>query len=92
MNDLSNLKTLQKEILKSAHAAIHYIGAMSLIVYLFHGYFTRFSSIAIAKLPGHVLPLGYRLILSVLGIGGPLLFNHFILKQNRILSYVTGGK
>ena len=82
----------QRLLQKSAHAAIHYIGAMSLIIYLFHGYFTRFSSIILAKLPGQVPPLGYLLILSILGIGGPLLLNHFVLKQNRILSYVTGGK
>ncbi len=82
----------QRILQKSAHAAIHYIGAMSLVVYLFHGYFTRFSSIVLAKLPGQILPLGYLFVLSVLGVGGPLLLNHFILKQNRILSYVTGGK
>ena len=82
----------QRILQKSAHAAIHYIGAMSLTVYLFHGYFTRFSSIVLAKLPSQIPPLGYLLILSVAGIGGPLLLNHFVLKQNRVLSYVTGGK
>ena len=82
----------QRVLQKSAHAAIQSIGAMSLIVYLFHGYFTRFSSIILAKSPGQILPLGYLLILSIAGIGGPLLLNHFVLKQNRILSYITGGK
>lgn len=82
----------QRILQKSVHAAIHYIGAMSLVVYLFHGYFTRFSSIILAKSPGQNLPLGYLLTLSILGIGGPPLLNHFVLKQNRILSYVTGGK
>ena len=82
----------QRILQKSVHAAIHYIGTMSLVVYLFHGYFTRFSSIILAKSPGQILPLGYLLTLSILGIGGPLLLNHFVLKQNRILSYVTGGK
>ena len=82
----------QRVLQKSAHAAIHYIGAMSLIVYLFHGYFTRLSSIILAKSPGQILPLGYLLILSILGSGGPLVLNSFVLKQNRILSYATGGK
>ena len=82
----------QRIFQRSAHAAIRYIGAMSLIVYLFHGYFTRFSSIILTKSAGQIIPLGYLLILSIAGIGGPLLLNHFVLKQNRILSYITGGK
>ena len=82
----------QRILQKSAHAAIQYVGAMSLIVYLFHGYFTRFSSIILAKLPGQIPPLGYLLILSIAGIGGPLLLNHFVFKKTHILSYVTGGK
>jgi peptidoglycan/LPS O-acetylase OafA/YrhL len=82
----------QRTLHNSAHAALHYIGAMSLIVYLFHGYFTRLSSIIISKTAGQILPLGYLAILSIVGIGGPLLLHHLILRHNRVLSYVTGGK
>jgi fucose 4-O-acetylase-like acetyltransferase len=72
--------------------AIHYIGSMSLIVYLFHSYFTRFSSILISSSLGQISPIAYLLILSIAGITVPLLLNHFILKNNKFLSYVTGGK
>ncbi len=82
----------QRTIHKRAHASIHYIGAMSLIIYLFHGYFTRLSSIMITKMAGQILPVEYLAILGVTGIIGPLLINHFILRHNRILSYITGGK
>lgn len=75
-----------------AHSSVAYMGMMSMVIYLFHGYFTRFSSLMIAKFLGQIPPIEYFLILSSVGIVAPLLLNALILKRNPILAYITGGK
>jgi fucose 4-O-acetylase-like acetyltransferase len=74
------------------HSSVAYLGIMSMVIYLFHGYFTRMSSLIITKFLGQIAPMEYFLILSVMGITIPLLLNLLILRKNRILSYITGGK
>jgi fucose 4-O-acetylase-like acetyltransferase len=74
------------------HRSVIDLGVMSMVVYLFHGYFTRFSSLMMTKLLGPIPPIGYFLILSTMGIAAPLILNVWILKKNAFLSYVTGGK
>ena len=74
------------------HSSLVHVGTMSMVIYLFHGYFTRFSALILTKfLPG-IMPIGYFLILSTIGIGGPLLFNVLILRRSSRLSYITGSK
>ena len=74
------------------HLSLVHVGTLSMVVYLFHGYFTRFSALILAKFSPGITPIGYFLILSTMGIGGPLLFNFFILKRSSQLSYITGSK
>ena len=74
------------------HAKLSYLGMMSMVIYLFHGYFTRLSSLIITQFGGQIPPIGYFVILSSAGIVAPLLLNALILKRNPILAYITGGK
>lgn len=74
------------------HSSVAYLGMMSMVIYLFHGYFTRLSSLVLTKFLGQIPPIGYFLILSAMGIVAPLLLNLWILRKNAFLSYVTGGK
>ncbi len=76
----------------SIHSSLVHVGTMSMVIYLFHGYFTRFSALILTKFSPGIMPIGYFLILSAMGIGGPLLFNVFILKRSSRLSYITGSK
>ena len=76
----------------SVHSSLVHIGTMSMVIYLFHGYFTRFSVLILTKLSPGMIPIGYFLILSITGIGAPLLLNVFILRRSSPLSYITGSK
>ena len=76
----------------SIHSSLVHIGTLSMVVYLFHGYFTRFSALILAKFSPGIVPIGYFLILSIMGIGAPLLLNVFILKRSPQLAYLTGSK
>jgi Acyltransferase family len=71
-------------------------GMLSMVIYLFHGYFTRGAAIAIAKVTQstHLLlfPELHFFILSSAGILLPLLLHHFVIKRSALLNYVTGGR
>lgn len=85
-------RTSDRIALPFLHSSVAYLGIMSMVIYLFHGYFTRFSSLMITKFIGQIPSIGYFLILSTMGIVAPLVLNRWILKRNAFLSYITGGK
>jgi Acyltransferase family len=73
---------------------VQQVGMLSMVIYLFHGYFTRSAAIIIGKASQGTQPLLpelHFLILSLAGIVFPLLLYHRVLKRSALLTYLTGG-
>ena len=68
-----------------------YLGAVSMIIYLFHGYFTRGTISFIIKVLGLPNPILYFIVVSFMGIVGPIILSKFLLSKSKILMYSIGG-
>lgn len=76
----------------SLRGVISYIGKQSLIIYIFHGYFTRaFAILAKTFLPTLPLPGLFFLFATFLGTIGPLLLYHLILRRSQKTLFLVGG-
>jgi Acyltransferase family len=74
---------------------VRQVGALSMAIYLFHGYFTRLAAVVIMKATQstHLLPPEVHfLILSSAGIVLPLLLHRFVFQRSSLLMYLTGGR
>ncbi|GAX43274.1 acyltransferase family protein [Tolypothrix sp. NIES-4075] len=68
-----------------------YLGAASMIIYLFHGYFTRGTILLIAKFLGLPNPILYFIVVSFMGIVGPIILYKLLLSKSKIFMYSIGG-
>jgi len=68
-----------------------YLGVASMIIYLFHGYFTRGIIIFITKFLGLPNPILYFLVVSFMGIVGPIILSQLLLSKSKIFMYSIGG-
>ncbi|NEU74503.1 acyltransferase [Hassallia byssoidea VB512170] len=67
------------------------LGVASMIIYLFHGYFTRGTIIFITKFLGLPNPILYFTVVSFMGILGPIILYKFLLSKSKIFMYSIGG-
>ncbi|MGI2906715.1 acyltransferase family protein [Tolypothrix sp. VBCCA 56010] len=84
---------LPKQLENLRHAvatSFVYLGAASMIIYLFHGYFTRGTILFITKflVPN---PIFYFIVVSFMGILGPIILYKFLLSKSKIFIYSIGG-
>ncbi len=69
---------------------ISYVGKQSLIVYIFHGYFTRAFALVMKAMPAYPLPGLYFVLSTLVGTIGPMALYFLILKRSSKLRYLVG--
>ena len=72
------------------YQSISYVGKQSLIVYIFHGYFTRAFALLVKAMPAYPLPGLYFVLSTVVGTVGPMALYFLILKRSSKLRYLVG--
>ncbi len=68
-----------------------YLGTASMIIYLFHGYFTRGTITFVIKVLSLPNPIFYFILVSFIGIFGPIIIYKFLLSKSKIFMYSIGG-
>jgi hypothetical protein len=68
-----------------------YFGKNSMIIYLFHGYFTRSTIILLTKLFGLPNEIFYFVLVSSMGILGPIELYKFLQTRSKMFIYSVGG-
>lgn len=68
-----------------------YLGVVSMIIYLFHGYFTRSTIIFIVKIFGLPEPLFYFIVVSIMGVLGPTILYKVLQPRSKMFVYSIGG-
>jgi len=85
------LPKLLESLRNSITSHFLYLGKMSMIVYLFHGYFTRSTIIILTKLLGLPNPIFYFIIVSFTGVLGPIVLYKVLQKRSKIFMYSIGS-
>ncbi|MBW4630546.1 MAG: acyltransferase [Iphinoe sp. HA4291-MV1] len=83
-----------KQVEKLVHRTrnyLVYLGTLSMIIYLFHGYFTRSTIILMTKLFHLPNPILYFIVVSFMGVVGPLIIYNFLKDRSQIFMYSIGG-
>ncbi|QLE56150.1 acyltransferase [Nostoc sp. TCL26-01] len=68
-----------------------YLGAVSIAIYLFHGYFTGFSKAILLKFLGLPHPSLYFVVVSFMGITGPLLMYEILKSRSKPFLFSIGA-
>ncbi len=70
---------------------IVFIGKISMVVYLFHGYFTRSAIIIISKILGRPEPILYFSFVCFIGVLGPVILYQILQKRSKFFMYSIGA-
>lgn len=79
------------EIMQSSAKYVVYLGKLSMVVYLFHGYFTRSTGMFIVKVLGRIEPILYFMIVASIGVLGPVFIYQFLQNRSKIFMYSIGA-
>jgi fucose 4-O-acetylase-like acetyltransferase len=82
---------LMEKLLTSMTNNFVYLGSMSMIIYLFHGYFTRLTIVILIKLlkvPDQYL---YFLLASTMGVVCPIIIYNFLRDKSKLFVASIGG-
>lgn len=66
-------------------------GKTSMVIYLFHGYFTRGTGIFVLKIFGRPEPILYFTLVTSVGVLGSVILYKFLHNKNKIFMYSIGG-
>lgn len=70
---------------------IMFIGKISIVVYLFHGYFTRSAIMIINKILGRPEAILYFLVVSLMGVLGPVVLYQLLHNRSKFFRYSIGA-
>jgi fucose 4-O-acetylase-like acetyltransferase len=79
------------KLLQSVKNHLVYLGESSMIIYLFHGYFTRSTILLLLNIFGLPNQALYFILVSTMGALGPILLYIILLNKRKILMYSIGG-
>jgi len=79
------------ELIQSYAKYVVYLGKISMVVYLFHGYFTRTTVMFIVKVLGRIEPILYFMIVSSLGVLGPVILYQILQNKSKAFMYSIGA-
>ena len=68
-----------------------YLGKLSMVIYLFHGYFTRSTIIFLLKVFGRPEPSLYFILVCSMGILGSVILYKLLENRSKIFIYSIGG-
>jgi len=86
-----NLSNSAKKFKDSTLDCFVYLGKMSMIIYLFHGYFTRTTAIIMTKALGLPSVDLYFAVVTAMGVAGPILLYEMMQSKSKIFVHITGG-
>jgi hypothetical protein len=79
------------QLIRSFATQVIYLGKVSMVIYLFHGYFTRSTIIFLLKFLGRPEPILYFILASSMGVLGSVIFYNILIKKSNFLMYSIGS-
>lgn len=70
---------------------IAFIGKISMVVYLFHGYFTRSAIMIVTKILGRPEAIIYFLVVGLIGVLGPIVLYQLLHNRSKFFRYSIGA-
>jgi len=78
------------ELIQSYAKYVVYLGKISRVVYLFHGYFTRSTVMFIVKVWGRIKPILYFMIVSSIGVLWSGILYQLLQNKSKAFMYSIG--